>query len=71
MTEPIDSEVIHAAQNEIDACKKRLGANPKTFRQLIVVEQNWAEAANNYFKLRSALRNQFGSKTLVLDGAEL
>ncbi|HJJ45674.1 MAG TPA: hypothetical protein O0Y17_01155 [Methanocorpusculum sp.] len=71
MMPDIDSEVIHAGKQEIDACKKRLGANPKTFRQLIVVEQNWAEAASNYFKLRSALCNQFGSKTLVLDGVEL
>ena len=71
MTYDLDSEVVHAKQSDIDACKKRIGANPKTFRQLIVVEQNWAEAANNYFKLRSALSNQFGSKTLVLDGVEL
>lgn len=66
-----DEEIITGDQSEIDACKKRLGANPKSLR-LLWVENSFREFARNFQKLHDALENKYGNKTLVLiDGAEL
>ncbi len=65
-----DRRIIYADQEYIDACKKRIGANPKSFTQLRA-EGDWDALKDNFWKLRHAQRC-VGLGTLILtNGAEL
>lgn len=65
-----DAKIIYADQEYIDACKKRIGANPKTLTQL-KEERNWDALRDNFWKLRHAQRSMAAGVLVLINGAEL
>lgn len=65
-----ENQISYADQEYIDACKKRLGANPKSLTQL-KEEGDWDAFRDNFWKLRHAIHCKESGTLVLINGAEL